>query len=52
MGHALAAGLAVVDADVVAVGLVMAVEDVLGLRQHAEQRQMFGLGGFEQGFHF
>lgn len=33
---------------VVAVGLV-AVEDVPGLRQHAEQRQIFGLGGPKQG---
>jgi len=30
VGHALPAGLAVIDADVVAVGLVVAVKDVLG----------------------
>src|SRR5512139_1020817 len=47
--HALAAGLAVVDADVVAVGLVMAVDDVLGARQRLQQRGLLGFGGVEQG---
>ena len=47
--HALAAGLAVVDADVVAVRLVVLVDDVPGVRQRLEQRGLLGLVGVEQG---
>src|SRR5512139_729900 len=47
--HGLAAGLAVVDADVVAVRLVVLVEDLLGVRQRLEQRGLLGFGGLEQG---
>jgi len=47
--HGLAAGLAVVDADVVAVRLVVLVDDVPGVRQRLQQRGLLGFGGFEQG---
>jgi len=47
--HALAASLAVVDADVVAVRLVVLVDDVPGVRQRLEQRGLLGLVGVEQG---
>src|SRR3569623_144138 len=46
--NGLTAGRTVVDADVVAVGLVVLVEDVLRLRQHPEQRSLLGFGGLEQ----
>lgn len=46
--HTLAAGLAMVDTNVVTVWLVVPVEDVLGLRQHPEQDSLLGISGFEQ----
>jgi hypothetical protein len=39
----------VVDADVVAVRLVVAVDDFPGVRQRLQQRGLLGFGGFEQG---
>lgn len=48
MGHALPARGPVVDAEVVAVGRMVPVEDGLGLLHHRQQRQTLGVGGLEQ----
>jgi len=49
VGHALAAGPAMVDAHVVAVRPVQFVQDPLGLVQGPEQGQLLLFAGFEQG---